>query len=218
MSNGEEKKGEERQEQVTPDLGQILQGIGESLKGFAERLDRLEKPSGGIEKFGITDPEQLLAELDRGKPRGKEEEEEVDWETLGVRPEAVNFILSVVQDQLIKPLDVKIELVKVKEQIRDCEKKYEDFWDYKKEIYAIGSANPQLTVEQAYLLARTSKAKTSEKGEEKKEEKKEETKPQVLPFGEKPGVKKSSAVKGEPADLKGAAQRAVEEALGETKT
>jgi hypothetical protein len=110
----------------------------------------------------------------------------------------------------------EVQTLKVLREIDKCETKYDDFWNYEKEVYKIASSNPTLTIEQAYKLAKGDKEETK-KGEDKKEEGRRTTTerlfnlpPRPIP-GEKPSGAAASTRQGGIMSLKDAAQAAWEE-------
>lgn len=206
---GEAKPGEEGDQSA--ELLKILTNIGDRFLAIEEKLKLL--PGEG-DKGSATDIAALLAELEKGKGKPKGEEEEIDLEGV-TNTELANILYDTVQKKLIQPIIERLEVMRMKGEIRECETKYPDFWDFKKDIWAEGSKNPSLTVEQAYIIVknRSSGKKEEKKGEEKKAE--EVKKPPI--FGEKPGVTSSSTRKGEPKTIKEAAEQAFVEVFKEEK-
>lgn len=87
--------------------------------------------------------------------------------------EVVNYILEQVT-QYGQTIQQSVETLRVQREVDKCMTKYTDFADYEKEILKIAVANPTLSIEGAYKLAKAEvgekKPKIDEKGEEGKGE------------------------------------------------
>lgn len=84
----------------------------------------------------------------------------------------------------IKNADEKASKKEIARQIKKAQEAHPDFWEWKEEMGAIANANPSLSVEDVYTLARTKNPdkvvemdKKFKKGDEKKDEEEEERKP-----------------------------------------
>lgn len=53
-----------------------------------------------------------------------------------------------------RQLQTEVQTLKILREIDKCEVKYNDFWDFEKEIYAVAQKNPTLSMEQAYKLVK----------------------------------------------------------------
>jgi hypothetical protein len=71
----------------------------------------------------------------------------------------VNTILKHVHETQVQPLILKIEEMAVKQEIKELTRdgKNKDFFELKDDIYAIASKAPQLSLEEALILARENK-------------------------------------------------------------
>jgi len=78
------------------------------------------------------------------------------------RAELVSFtrdlVVDTVREQLFNPIVQNIVSEKVQNQIAEASAKHTDFWDYKQDMVALSNANPALTAEQVYHLAKASRA------------------------------------------------------------
>lgn len=78
------------------------------------------------------------------------------------RAEYAAFIRDVTVDtvktQLFAPVVNTIVTDKVQTQIAAAASKFPDFWDYKQDMISLANVNPALTAEQAYHLAKSTKA------------------------------------------------------------
>jgi len=157
----------------------------------------------------------------------REVETEKEAKVVEVSPEDVdqmgnvqlaNYIVDRVVDagqQQIKTLDVKIESLKVLREIDKAEGAHEDFWEHQEAVHRIASANPTLSIEQAYNLAKLEK---EGKGEGKELSPGDRgtvlhtLPPRTgIPSGEKPGVVSGATTKTETTTMKEATERAWDE-------
>jgi hypothetical protein len=67
-------------------------------------------------------------------------------------------LLQYLQENMAGPILTSVMTLAVKEEMRECQNKYPDFSDFKADIHRIASENTQLSLEQAYHLAKSGKA------------------------------------------------------------
>jgi len=174
-----------------------------------DAIDELNELKSASARASVTPTVDSLAEEGRGRvtPEGTTAE---DLEEMRPR-ELINLILQEVDAKVSQPLMVKIEEIRVKDEIRELLKEEEnkDFWDYKEEVYTIASRNPNLSIEEAYKLAKSNKG-SSKKSDGGEKENTLKTLPgrRSVPVGEKPGPSGSSITASEPETRKEAAQMA----------
>jgi len=165
-----EKKveGEKKEKEGTEEKVELS---GEQYNALVDRLAELEA---GAVKQGrrsdeVTDLDTLVEEGKRGKATEKIEETEVDFDQLSNK-ELVEYVVNLVNDQGLPRLqkaEVAIETLRVLREIDKGEKEHDDFWEYESEIRQISMANPTLSIEEAYDLAKVKKGKA--KSSKKKE-------------------------------------------------
>ena len=125
------------------------------------------------------------------------------------KTEFAGFLLNQVGQTMAQPILELVMTAIVRDEIREVSKeaaaKGEDFSIYKDDVYALTMANPQLSIEKAYKLA---KAENPEKG--KKAE------PKVVPprpVGERPGVARGAVNPQNKMSVRDAATKAVGDML-----
>lgn len=203
----------------------------ENEKTRQEVID--EKGEDSQEYVKLT-PEQydaLLEELEKAKSKqsghdiidelaekGKQSEDKIDMDKVDFdsmsNAELVNYMLSLAQEHLVKPLLVQVETIRVQNEIDKCRSKHEDFDDYYQDIYKICMENPKMPIETAYKLAKMDKSE-----EPKKEKPVLRTLPPrpVRTHAEKPGISRSNTQMQEPRTLREAAMRAWEDVMKSNK-
>lgn len=122
----------------------------------------------------------------------------------------------------INKMEVSVETMRVLREIDKAEVKYKDFWRYGDAIKEVSTANPSLSIEDAYHLAKSRSPRAEEEGD--KPQKKEPTKTEKLlnlparTFGEKPTIAASSTRDVHRQEsIRSAAERAWEEQVGKGK-
>lgn len=139
----------------------------------------------------------------------------------------VNFIVDVLNKQAgprLENMEVKYETLRVLREIDKAESKYDDFWRYENKIREISMANPALSIERAYHLAKAENPPPPKvEGEETAKDRKTRTEKLLnLPgraLGEKPSVAVSSTAEvSKNTTLKDASSRAWDEIVGKGKT
>lgn len=218
-----------QQEQMTQEEQQIQQETQmqeqvleqEQPKSSQEQGDQLEdsKMKEALEKLLQKLEEQTQQQQLQQIQQGEQEQtkgfdlDNINWEELYENPrEFVKTLISVVGQIYAYPVIERLETMRVQQEINYCKAKYDDFDQYVQDIYNIGMKNPNLTVEQAYFLAKGMKSVKREK---------EQVKPKtgnVAPQkpvigGEKSGINRSN-VKDAPKDLQGAVSKAYAEVFG----
>lgn len=188
-----------------------------------EQLGELEQ----LRKSGVRVPVDDLAREGTRRTEHKEEPKGPgkDYNDM-TNQELVTYIVDEVNRQLqdqAMPIVRDVEELKLMNEILRCENKYDDFWEYQKEIHQLGSQNPHLSIEQAYLIASGKKAKTAKESNEKGDKKGPKVLPGLPPrpktYGEKPSgsVPKGSVSKPEPTTIKDAANLAWDKVIGNEK-
>jgi len=199
-----------------------------SFKGLSEKVDKV---LAGLEARGKKedsfDPEKLLEELTReerqpAKRGGKEEGPKLDEMTPG---QFADFVLSTVKEHLVSPLEAKVEGLRVRAEVAECKAKYDDFMEYRDDIFKLAMTKPDLSLEEAYLqVTGQSAVKTRREAKEKDaKEKSEKEKSEGdrshrrQPFtGERGGVSREAS-KVSPNTLEDAAVLALKDVLGQEK-
>jgi len=125
----------------------------------------------------------------------------------------------------LNKVEVSIETLRVLREIDKAESKYDDFWLYENLVKDYTMANPSMSIEDAYLLAKQKSPKQVKDEDGDKSEKKTKTEkllnlPSRAALGEKPGVAASSTEDSRPGKhtLKSAAEKAWEETVGKNKS
>lgn len=214
----EDTEGVSEESQTDVRDNEVMQTI---LKTLEELRDK--QPAQGPQK-SVPTPEELLKMLeeDRGTQppvgRGPKDLEEMTMSELA------QYIFEVVQREVAYPLMQKVEVLRVNQEVDKCEKKYPDFWDYRQEIWQIASNNPSLSIEQAYLLAKSQNPKqtaprpdtsnaTSVTSLNAKKVASEQPKPSAV--GDKPGVSGAAMRRSNVKSLREAAAMAWNEIMSE---
>lgn len=125
-------------------------------------------------------------------------------------------------DRLNK-VEVSVETLRIWREIDKAEAKHQDFWQYEDKVRELSVANPSLSIEEAYLLAKSKSPVKEKQGDNRQNREPTRTERLLnLParaFGEKPNVAPSSTSETNAKHtLRSAAQRAWEEQVGKGKT
>ena len=110
-----------------------------------------------------------------------------------------------------QPILELVMTMAVKEEIRETAAENKDFWDYKDEVYKLTMSNPQMSVKQAYLVA-----KSENPGKSSLNKPAAGTPPATSPppaRGERPGVARSSVAQPSKMSIKDAANTALKDLL-----
>lgn len=195
-----------------------------SAEQYTGMLDRMTD----LEERGSRKVVPLRELVDEGKPERPSRPEARQPSKLlddMSNKELVDYVFEVADEAftpLFQQLDTKIETIKVLNEIDKIEKDSDcrgqdgktDFWLYKDEIYQIASANPKLTIKQAYKLAKQEHGEKSSKSPEREKKATLLTLPPRPVLGERPGPASSVTRMGDPKDIKGAASKAWDEVMG----
>ena len=205
-------------------LGKKIELDPEQYDALLDRLDELEelaqqsKGKGGGKQDSVDD----IIDDAHGRGGGQQRQagqltaEDIDR----MKPsQLVGLILGAVQSDISQPLMVKLEEMRLSQEIREIKGKKgnEDFDDYKEDIFKIASRNPNLSLEEAYRLAkakRPPKQGDEDDGEERGGGSRRDvlrSLPRRVPRGERPGASQSASRAGEPETRMEAAAQALEE-------
>lgn len=125
-----------------------------AYNALLDRLDELEE----IARAKVQTPPANVDDLAAAAKGNRQPITEDDLSKMG--PAAlVNTILKHVHETQVQPLILKIEEMAVKQEIKELTRdgKNKDFFELKDDIYAIASKAPQLSLEEALILARENK-------------------------------------------------------------
>jgi len=191
-------------------------------------LDRMAFLEGAVEEKSKKEEkktytvDELAAE---GKRREKKEslpsaEDMQDPQKFGA------YIYQAVMDNLIAPLDTKIETLRAMQELDLVSRRHDDFWLYGEEIKQMAIKNPSMSIETCYKVAKSEdpeRGKKGKKGEEDDEEdvgeklSKKDAKLYTLPkvpkvaLGDKPTGSKTFVAEKAPKSRREAAERAFDE-------
>lgn len=137
----------------------------------------------------------------------------------------VDFIFTSINQQAagrIDKIEVAVETLRVAREIDKAESKYSDFWLYGDQVKKIALANPALSIERAYHLAKAENPKKQESSDKTKPREPTRTEKLLhLPtrtFGEKPTVATASTSETKRGlGREEAAKRAWDEVVGPDK-
>lgn len=134
--------------------------------------------------------------------------------------QVINHLMGAIHQNLIKPLEVKVETLRIINEIDKVASKQgnEDFWDYADEVKNLAIKNPTLTIAQAYQLAKSDgKRKPAGPGEPgliKKSDKLFSLPPRPnIAGGEKPGASGAQVRSTTPISRRDAASEAFDNAM-----
>lgn len=194
--NTEETTGEEGTQGTTAPTDTNTSGISLSKEEFADLIGRMSQMQSIIN--GYQSQEAKAQEVQNQVPALKEDD---------INNLTNAQLLQLVQMQVAQPLVQTIMNLTVKEELREVQAKYEDFKDYKEQVYTLASKNTNLSLEDAYLLAKGAKVTTTQKQEATKPETK-----QPPPQAQKPNTPPTSTVTSKPANsIREAAMAAMKE-------
>jgi len=208
-------KGEEEGEKV------ILEP--EQYNALLDRLQELEELTlkGGKGKIKTVD--ELADDLEDDDQRGQRgRQRQIDPNKINElsNTELARLILAEVQQNVAMPLLTKLEEFRVKDEIKELRKDLgedDDFDDLKEEIYQVASKNPNLTIKQAYKLAKKeSSPKRKDSSDDDEPEGKSKKKDALLHLpprihSERPTHARGATDKGAPETRAEAANRAYED-------
>jgi len=187
----------------------------ETYQALLDRLDELEglvNKSGDLEDDDLDDVDSLAREAQRGTQR---DEPEINLDEMS-RKDFLQFTLQQISEGVVTPLAVAVEELKLSQEIDRLTRRkgYEDFWDYKDEIYRIAKDNPKLSLEKVYKLAKAEAEEKQTNLPAKKGTSRERLLRHLPNLGERPSGQTGSATeKSEPKSLREAAERAFDEVI-----
>ena len=201
----------------------IVELDADTYDGLLERLAELEERS-------TPAPQKPRSTVDELADEGTQYEQDTqvvlpaDLDDLN-NTQLVTYLVDTINSQAGKRLEhveVALETMRVAREIDKVENKYTDFWTYGNKIKEIALANPALTIERAYHLAKAEMPKQPKTGEESNKRGQTRTERLLkLPartYGEKPTMAASSTSEmNKGTSLKSAAERAWEETVGKDK-
>ena len=137
---------------------QFVKLAPEAYNALLDRLDELEGLSvQGKKPYNVED----LA--NSGQKRQQSGQQLTDEDLNEMKPaQLIQLVSNHINETQIRPLLIKIEEMNVRQEINEIMKdpKNADFIDLREEIYKIASANPTLSLKQAYKLAKDEQGST----------------------------------------------------------
>jgi hypothetical protein len=183
-----------------------------------DRLDELETESAnGKPKGGTGDEVDDLVKDGKGKPAGGGEgltEEQVNKMTPAQLTKLILTSVQTMNVQATQPLLVRLEEIRIGAEIKDLKKDPEiakDFDSLKEQIFQVASRNPNLSIEEAYYLAKKNAPKPKDNGGEKQDKDVLRTLPKRRIPGEKPGGGAGGVLDATPHTRTSAAALAIEQ-------
>jgi len=152
---GKEEVVDGEQKNLSPEQVEKLLKDNQTL---GTQVADMGKKIGSLESL-LTDPSFLKAVAKGDSPddkggepakEGKPDFENMDNE--GLAKYMVTTILGEVK-KLVEPMRAETTKVSLKDQLREAEQQFEDFWDYQDAMVKLSSAYPQLDASSLYLLA-----------------------------------------------------------------
>lgn len=188
-----------------------------SYDALLDGYDTLEAENKNLRSKKDEDDVDIDELLKDEKPQQKGEK--VDLESMS-NTELANFVFSSMEG-VGKQIMQRLDTVQLTNEIERCMDKHDDFINYQKDIQKLSVANPKLSIERCYTLAKQEKGgfdkKEEEKGEEEKEKRSTAEKLYNLPkrkvYGEKPGVTPAATQKNTVMSSKEAASDAWDEVM-----
>jgi hypothetical protein len=196
-------------------------------------LDRMEEQDQMIERLSSSSKKeksesvQDIDELAR-EGRGKKEKEpvELDWDSMSNK-ELIATIFPLIDEHVVKPLNVEIQTLKVMNEIDKVSAKHDDFYDLQDAIKAIAIENPTLSIEKAYKMAKleAEEGKDAQRKSKDRDDKDDEPSakrgkgvhlliPSRPTLGERPGLSGGSTRQGPARTTREAAERAWDTVVG----
>jgi len=224
MSDETETKEGERTDQTSQSKVEL---DVETYNALLDRVAELEESS-ALPRRQSDEPSSVDELAEEAKSRGRQPAivtppRDIDEMS---NTQLVQYVFEVIDQQAaprLNKMEVAVETMRVLREIDKAEGKYKDFWRYGDVIKEVSTANPSLSIEDAYHLAKSRSPRSEEEGE--KPQKKEPTRTEKLlnlparTFGEKPGIATSSTREVNRSEsLRSAAERAWEESVGKGKT
>lgn len=101
--------------------------------------------------------QSLQEQMDQA-PQGRQQTTQTDnIPTNDVDSMSNTQLLGYIQQQMAAPILQSVMNLAIKEEIRECEKEFEDFPQFKDSVYKIASANTTISLRDAYLQAKAGK-------------------------------------------------------------
>ncbi len=222
----EAKKEEEvaKKEEVKEEPPEKVTLEPDVYNALLDRLEELEGREAKGERGKSKTVDELAAELEERQAPRRQQQVDPDQINNLSNSDLARLILNEVQQNIAQPLLVKLEEMRVSSEIQELRKSLgenDDFDDLKDDIYKVASRNPNLSIKEAYKLAKKEDtAKGKDKGENA-EDKAERKAPLLrLPpraHSEKPTQARSATDKGHPETRADAAKLAMDEMEKEGK-
>jgi len=203
---------------------------------YSAILDRMEEQDKMIERLtssskkekssSVQDIDELARE---GREKKKGEQVEIDWDSMGNR-ELVGAVFQLMDEHVVKPLNVELQTIKVMNEIDKVAAKHEDFYDLQDRVKEIAIENPTLSIEKAYKMAKLEAEE--ETGAQRKSKDRDEAGNEIdessakrgkgvhllIPsrptLGERPGLSGGSTRQGPAKTTREAAERAWDTVVG----
>ena len=211
------------QEQINKDGDQnpTPEQVTIDAKTYQALLDYLGDLEGQIkEKDDSSNFDDLDALASEGQKDSQQQQgqqqQEINFDEMS-RKEFLQFTLQQLSEEVISPMAVALEEVKLNQEIDKLTRKeeYKDFWDYKDGIYKIAKDNPRLSLKKVYKLAK-SEADDNKTKDNKSTNKNRSGLLKHLPnaLGERPSGQSSNTTEAsEPKTLREAASLAFDEII-----
>lgn len=200
----------------------------ETYNALLERLEELEEAASSTGTPQATERSTLDELADEGRTTRTADPREPGKNLDDMsNTEQTQYIVDEINRQAgdkLNKVEVAVETLRVLREIDKTEAKHDDFWQYENEVKELTMANPSMSIEDAYLLAKQKNPKSKDdKGEEGANKTTRTERMLNLPsraaHGEKPGVAVSTTVDSNPSGktLRSAAEKAWEESVGKEK-
>lgn len=202
-----------------------------SAKQYNEVLDyvaSLEQLNEQLQKNGQVPKARTVDDLadEINQPPPKQAPKQTSDQTPDINKmdnrQLTNFIYGQVNEQVATPLLVKVEELRLQLAEKDLRLELakadgDDFDSYKEQMYQICTQNPQLSLRDAYYLAKRNNPKPKKEDEPRSPTPPKHLPPRKSPVSERDGHPKSLTRKGDPNTRKSAAERALEDMEKEGK-
>jgi hypothetical protein len=187
-----------------------------ALLDHIDTLEEMAKAASKAPSPSRASAEDLRREAKEGGPRP---ENRIDLDAL-TPAQLANVILNEVAANIAQPLLVKMETLRLNQEIKEITggKKDHEFFQYKDDIYEIASKNPNMSIDEAYTLARAKRPLPAKEEGEKSSEKRDtnrdvlRTLPPRRPYGgERSGPSRAATDSGDPESRMDAGRMALED-------
>jgi len=206
-----EEEATKESESVEKEEGKVVL-TQEQYSALLERLDELEStppPSKSNSLDALADEGMSKSTIPQYQPNVKDLDDMTN-------KEIVELVMSEVGNYG-KGILAKVQTLEVLREIDKCENKYSDFWDFEQDVYKLASANPTLSIEQCYKLAKEDTAKNDVKSDKSTTDRQRTKTEKLLNLpsarlaGERPSVSSNSTKAGGILTVKEAAEAAFKE-------